>query len=117
MLQDRLGGSEGQLRVKEKDLKRVEKQLEAQASGGVSEPAGRCVKNQTRHSGEELPKRRRLQRGGASQRGWPPESRPSEASPPSKEEPELQKELSEKQETSEKEQPGTHIREREAGGD
>lgn len=46
-LQDQLGGSEGQLKVKEKDLKRVEKQLEAQASGGVSEPAGRCVENQT----------------------------------------------------------------------
>lgn len=40
-------GSEGQLKVKEKDLKRVEKQLEARASGGISEPAGRCVENQT----------------------------------------------------------------------
>lgn len=57
MLQDQLGSGEGQLKVKEEGLKRVEKQLEAQASGGICEPAGRCVENQTGHSGEKLPRR------------------------------------------------------------
>lgn len=63
-LQNQMGHGEGQLKVKEEDLTRVEKQLEAHTSGergepeyGISEPERRCVENQTCQSGEELPER------------------------------------------------------------